>query len=264
MWSDALTPIRWCYRGLSLLLVIAVVLLPVVVLQGRLGQARVAGGRSLAERSLMTWSQLVCRVFGLKPDVRGELSPGPVLVVSNHISWMDIQLLHSAGAMSFVGKAEIASWPVLGFLAARGGTIFHRRGSHDSSAGAAGSMLARLKSGGRVAIFPEGGILPGEAISRFHARLFKVAVEADCPVQPAMLRYLRDGRRDPDVRFMRGESFVVNAIRLLGRPACRAQLRFLPAFVTDDRPRRALALAAESVVKQAYDGPVNDPGAQVD
>ena len=57
-------------------------------------------------------------------------------------------------------------------------------------------MASRLKSGRRVAIFPEGGIVPGTAIRVFHARLFRAAVEADCPVQPVMIRYMTNGQKN--------------------------------------------------------------------
>lgn len=256
MWTDILTPVRWICRGVLLLLLCLVGLAPTVLLQGAFGQSRQWRGRSLAERALMVFSGGACRVFGLRPRVRGELAPGPVLVVANHIAWLDIELLHASGAMSFVGKAEIARWPLLGFLAASGGTIFHHRGSHDSAAGAAGAMVEKLDKGGRVAIFPEGGILPGEDIKRFHARMFKVAVEADCRVQPVMIRYVRKGRRDPGTTFLRGENFVTNTIRLLGRPACDAELTFLAPFETGECSRRELAAMAEARIRAAYEAPV--------
>lgn len=252
MWTDALTPLRWCYRGLLLLLQSTVFLVPTVLLQGRVGHAVVLGGRSLAERVLNSWSGFTCRVFGIRTEVFGEPLTGPVLIVANHISWADIQALHSVAAMSFVGKAEIAEWPLMGYLASKGKTIYHRRGSHDSANGVVEQMLARLADGGRVAIFPEGGILPGDHIKRFHARMFKVAVESGCPIQPVMIRYVRKGKVDPDVTFLAGENFVQNIVRLMGRPTCTAQLWFLPSFAPHNQPRRMLAARAEEAVKQAF------------
>lgn len=262
MWTDFLTPWRWCYRGVLLLLQSTVFLVPTVFLQGRLGQSMVIGDRSLAEHALNTWSGFTCRVFGIMPQVSGKPLDGPVLLVANHISWADIQALHSVAEMSFVGKAEIAEWPLMGYLASKGKTIYHRRGNHDSAEGVVAQMLLRLKEGGRVAIFPEGGILPGAHIKRFHARMFKVAVEAGCPIQPVMIRYVRDGRRDPDMTFLRGENFVQNILRLMGRPASVAELKFLPAFEPRDLPRRELAGEAEHAVRAAYDQPVDEYGVQ--
>ena len=261
MWFDALTPVRWLYRGALFLFQSTVFLVIAVSMQSAFGRAFSVRGRTLAEWVLNCWSNLTCRAFGIVPDVQGRPLDGPVLLVANHLSWADIQALHSVAEMSFVAKAEIARWPVFGFLASRGGTIYHQRGSHDSAHGAAAQMLEKLEEGGRVAIFPEGGILPGSQVKRFHARLFKVAVEAGCPVQPTMIRYVRDGRRDDEVTFLGEENFLQNLLRLMGRPACRVEVRFLDAFETGDRPRRELAARAEAAVREAYDEPVAIEGA---
>jgi 1-acyl-sn-glycerol-3-phosphate acyltransferase len=176
--------------------------------------------------------------------------------VANHISWLDIMALHSVAAMGFVAKAEIKSWPFLGFLATTGGTLYHRRGSHDSSTGVMAALLQRLGQGGRVAVFPEGGILPGEEIKRFHARMFAVVVEADCPVQPVMLRYLRAGKRDPQLTFLQDEGFAGNILRLMGRPACQVEMVCMEPFAVTGRPRRELAEQAFEMITAAYQAPV--------
>ena len=258
MWTDALTPVRILLRGIGLLLLCLVWLLPTVICQGAAGQAIHVGRRTLAEFMLNAWSGMLSRVFGVRPRVTGLPLAGPVLLVANHISWLDIIALHSVAAMSFVAKAEIEEWPLAGFLATRGATIYHRRGDHDSASGVVAQMVAKLESGGRVAIFAEGGILPGEQIKRFHARLFKVAVEVDCPVQPVMIRYLRKGRRDPELTFLRGESFGVNLLRLLGRPRSIADLRFLEPFAASGRQRRDLAEQAQRAVENAYSNPTDE------
>lgn len=256
MWTDFLTPLRFVLRGL-LLLALLLFLLPFTVLcQSPWAARRQRAGRGLDERALNFWSRSLLRVFGVRTLVRGSAAPGPLLLVANHISWLDIVALHSVAAMGFVAKAEIRDWHFFGFLATRGGTIYHRRGSHDSSAGVMHAMLERLRAGGRVAVFPEGGILPGEHISPFHARMFAVAVEADCPVQAVMIRFLRDGRRDPGVTFLGGEDFMGNILRLLGRPACQVELVFMPPFAVAGRSRRELADQAYALINAAYEAPV--------
>lgn len=251
MWTDALTPLRWAYRGVMFLLLL-ICTLPVVLCQYRPLATLPAFGRTLAERALNAWAGFALRVFGIRRQVHGRPLDGPVLIVANHVSWLDIQLLHSVAAMSFVAKAEIRGWPLAGFLASSGGTVYHRRGSHDSASGAVAQLLAKLAAGGRAAIFPEGGILPGDGISRFHARMFRVAVEAACPVQPVMIRYLRDGRIDPQASFIQGESFAASILRMMGRPPCLGEVHFLEPFEVGERPRRALAEQAQAMVEAAY------------
>ena len=97
-------------------------------------------GRTLDARMADWWGRNLCRIFGLRVQVSGTVPPGPQLVVANHISWMDIPLLFSVAPLSFVSKAEIEQWPVIGFIAKSGNTVFHRRGSHDSSHGVAAAM----------------------------------------------------------------------------------------------------------------------------
>lgn len=211
------------------------------------------GGKPLIDVSETLWSRAVCRVFGLRLVVRGEVGAGPLLVVANHISWIDITVIRSVARMGFVSKAEIDDWPVIGYLARIGGTVFHQRGSHDSASGVADVMAKRLREGGNVAIFPEGGILPGPGIKRFHGRMFAAAIDTASPVQPVMLRYMRDGRHVHDVTFIRGEHFVGNLFRLLRQKSCMAEVVVLPLIDSTGKQRRPLAAEAEEAVRTAFD-----------
>ena len=107
MWTDFLTPLRILLRGLALLLIL-LTLMPVTVLcQSPWAARRKRGGRGLDERSLGFWSRCLLRVFGVRLLQRGAVVDGPLLVVANHISWLDIMALHGVAAMGFVAKAEI-------------------------------------------------------------------------------------------------------------------------------------------------------------
>lgn len=211
-----------------------------------------ASGPSVNETMQAWWAGMVCRIFGLRRRVRGAFQPGPHLVAANHVSWLDIQLLHSLSTMGFVAKSEIERWPLAGRLARAGDTVFHRRGSHDSSRGVVAVMMERLRAGRKVAIFAEGGILPGPGIKRFHARLFAAAVESGAWVQPVMLRYLRDGAIDEDMTFRPGESFLTNFFRLLARPPCIAEVWILPRFRPEGLKRRDVAQRAQAEIELAY------------
>lgn len=261
MWTDALSPLRWLLRGSAFALHATLGVVPAVLSQGRLGQAIRIGDRSLALILLNWWSGWTCRLFGLRPTIYGKPLDGPVLLVANHLSWADIQALHSVASMSFVAKAEISRWPIMRTLANAGGTIYHQRGSQDSQHGALAQVMQRLQDGGRVAVFPEGGIFGGTEVKRFHARMFKVAQDSGCPVQPVMIRYVHDGQQDPEVTFLPGENFLLNLIRLMGRPSSIAEVAFLEPFEPGDLPRKALASRAETAVRDAYASPPGAPPA---
>jgi 1-acyl-sn-glycerol-3-phosphate acyltransferase len=248
--------LRFAFRGLLFILFMLFLLGPSLLLVHHyrgLGSAR---GAHKADRGAVRLANRLAWFFGIRVRVTGEPQGGPVLIVANHISWLDIPVLHSACAMGFVGKAEIESWPVFRSIARVGGTIFHQRGNHDSAADVTASMVQRLSQGRAVAIFPEGGIQAGAPIRVFHARMFKAAVDVGCPVQPVRVRYVRQGRIDKDVSFRVGESMSMNLCRQLARPKTVAEVHFLPVISAVDQPRRALAECARAAVVSSYASPM--------
>jgi 1-acyl-sn-glycerol-3-phosphate acyltransferase len=213
--------------------------------------------RQLDEFMLNWWTGMVFRGFGIKVAVTGSAIPGPVLIVSNHISWLDILALHSTVKLGFVSKAEVAHWPFIGFLARLSDTVFHERGSDNSSTNVTTVMVNRLNEGGRIGIFPEGGIWPGDTVKVFHARLLKAAVEVPCPIQPAMIRYVRNGQRDADITFREGENFVMNFLRLLGHPSCVCEVVYLEPILVAESARKDLATQARAAILDAYEAQVS-------
>lgn len=248
---------RLVYR-IPFLLLHLVIGTPVTVLcQGPRSRSIQVAGEPFAEVLSCWWSRVICRIFGIRRRLVGEFAPGAQLIVANHISWIDIPFLHSFAAMGFVAKAEIDAWPLLGTVARAGGSVFHQRGNHDSASGVAAQMILRLQEDRRVAIFPEGGILPGHGVKLFHARLFAAAIEAGKPVQPVMLRYVRDGARYDDITFLPGESFLVNFMRLLMQKSCVGELHVLPLIPSEGRQRRQLAGESEAAVRAAFDSEIH-------
>ena len=192
--------LRFIFRTSKLLLYFALWFFPCMWLVNHYRRSESANAEAKADKWAVHIANSLCWVFGIDIKVLGSVAPAPVLIAANHLSWLDIITIHSACAMGFVAKAEIDNWLLFGFIARTGGTIFHRRGSHDSANGVATLMVERLKQGRRVAIFPEGGIAVGNNQVRvFHARMFKAAVDADCPVQPVMVRYMGKNGRDDDI-----------------------------------------------------------------
>ncbi|MBW3550054.1 MAG: 1-acyl-sn-glycerol-3-phosphate acyltransferase [Proteobacteria bacterium] len=208
------------------------------------------GAESLEHRVIRAWSAGLMRVFGFRLRRVGTPLPGAAMFVANHVSWVDISVLHSQRMMGFVAKHEISNWPLVGWLAVRGETIFHLRGSTESLGGVLHEMLARLRGGRSVGVFPEGGARGGGEIGPFHARIFMAAVDAGVPVQPVALRYGERGAAQRVVAFGRGESFVANIIRLLGEPARVAEVHFLaPIGPGETEGRRRIAdLARQRIV----------------
>ena len=241
---------RYLYR-VPLLLWHIIVQLPLAMLLTTPLTARLrAGGESLEHRVIRAWSAGLMRVFGFRLRRVGVPLSGATMFVANHVSWIDIETLHSQRMMGFVAKREIQSWPVVGWLAQRGETIFHARGSTESLGGVLHEMLTRLRDGRSVGVFPEGGTRGGREIGPFHARIFLAAVEAGVPVQPVALRYGEDGAAQHVVAFQPRESFFANFLRLLGEPARVAEVHFLEPITPGeaDGRRRIAELARSRII----------------
>lgn len=236
-------PWRRLWR-LPALLVHLVLMLPLVVVLVLLNPvtARLRpGGERLDHVAIRLWSAALVRIFGLRVRRFGHPLPGAVLLVANHVSWLDIELVHSQCVASFVAKAEIARWPLIGWIVGRAGTIYHSRGSGDSLHGVMHLMRKRLQSGHSVAVFPEGRATRGEAVEKFHARIFQPAVLAGVPAQPVALRYGHGGDAQTVVAFAPGETMVSNFLRLLGEPGRAAEIHFLEPVIADEGGRRRMA-----------------------
>lgn len=225
--------------------------LPIVLLllAPPLAGLRIDGTR-IDHRAIRAWSGGLLRVFGFRVARSGVPLQGPVLFVANHASWVDIVVLHSQRTMGLVAKREIAAWPLVGWLARRSGTIFHQRGSQESLGGVLHEMLARLRAGRAVGVFPEGRTRDGREVGPFHARIFLAAVEAGVPVQPVALCYGRGACAQTIVAFQPRENFLGNFLRLIGEPARVLEARFLAPILpgdTDGR-RRIAEIARERIV----------------
>lgn len=245
---DRMRPLRYLWRVPLLLahVVFAIVICAFVLSWA--GGVMKNGREPFAHRTIRLWSNLLLKVFGFTVHRRGVALHDPVLFVANHTSWLDIVLLHSQRAACFVAKAEIARWPLVGWMAARGGTIFHRRGNNHSLASVMAVMVERLREGRAVAVFPEGGTGHNGVLRVFHARIFQAALDAEVPVQPVALRFARQGRRVIDAGFREGESFMGNFLRLLGDPPLDVEVHFLePVAVSADGRRRMAETARERI-----------------
>ena len=254
---DLLRPLRYLWR-VPLLLIYAVlaILLCGLVLSWNRERVMHDGHEPFPHRLIRLWSVGLLRVFGLRAVRVGQPLADPVLFVANHTSWIDIELLHSQRAACFVAKAEIAGWPLLGWLAASGGTIFHRRGNNHSLAAVMQVMVERLRAGHSVAVFPEGGTGYHGVLRVFHARIFQAALDAEVAVQPVALRFARDGRRVTDAGFREDESFGSNVLRLLGEPPMDAEVHFLtPVPASPDARRRMAELSRERIAAALEDQP---------
>lgn len=216
-------------------------------------------GEAGRARLVRRWSVKLlglCRVKVQVIDAAAGAAPTHALIVANHISWLDIFVINSWHPCRFVAKADIRGWPLLGWLCARAGTIFIERGSLRAVRRIYEGLVHRLQAGERVAFFPEGTTSEQGSVLPFHSNLFESAVEAQVPVQPFALRYLRvdGGGFHPAVTFIGDMSFVESLIVILKGGSIRAELVRLPVIETAGGHRRELAQAAHDAIAAELQG----------
>lgn len=245
-------PWRYLYR-LPALLAMCVVGLPLLLLALVPGIRDIpVAGRPLGGRVQRRYGRMLVAVLGMRLRVIGELPAPPYLVVSNHISWFDIPLLHALEPMWLVSKASIRDWPLVGGVARAVGTIFIERGNEDSRRRAGRRMTALLKRGNLVGVFPEAGIQPERGVGRFHARMLGPAVRAGVPVLPVAIRYWRDGDVHEERVFGPGTSFLGLLFSMLARPACEGQVIIGRPLPTTGAGRSELARQAQTQCTGMY------------
>jgi len=188
------------------------------------------------------WMRQGCRVLGLDIQTRGVVSSGAVMMVANHISWLDIVGLAASSPVTFVSKSDLKSWPIVGMLARFSGTVFIRRGSLFSMHDTLTSLVDILELGRKTIFFPEGTTTTGETVKTFHSGLFETASIANCRVQPVAIRYYREGQQDRIISpYIDDDHFLMHLWRLLLKGGVSLHLDFLDEIQTEKNNRREVA-----------------------
>lgn len=186
---------------------------------------------ALVKKTKQWWLARIPEILGMQISVNGALPRHddlPLLLVSNHVSWIDIPLIGGVTPTCFISKAEVARWPVIGTLAAKAGTLFIRRGSGDTDAVAL-TMADTLKQRRSILFFPEGTTTDGSTLKRLHTKLFKVCQHHPVTVQPVVIRYWTLAGENP-VPFIGDDEFTRHLWNMMGHPQLFAAIEVLPRF----------------------------------
>lgn len=196
------------------------------------------------------WMRGLCRLLGVRRIVHGPLPATGGLITSNHISWLDIPVVLATVPGTFISKGEVAHWPLIGWLARRGGTLFVQRGQGEATLAVANTMTHHLADGRTLVLFPEGTTTVGGAPRHFYPRLFQAPIRAARPVWPLALHYPHpqgDGCH-PRVPYVGDDQFLPHGWRLLGEAGITVHLHFTAPLEAAGQPRRKLADAAHAAV----------------
>ncbi len=200
------------------------------------------------------WHERLLQILGVQVEVEGEL-PSSALLVANHVSWLDIEVLGALSHTRFLSKQEVREWPVVGWLAAAAGTLFIKRGG-GQAASIAEMISQHIDERRLLTLFPEGTTTDGTDVRPFFSRLFGAAVETRATVVPVCLRYHVDGAPDPIAPYIDDQSLVENILGLVQRAETHVQVSFLPALEIADKSRKALAEEARQAIRTALLSPI--------
>ena len=154
-------------------------MLPVVFVLALVQAIALRFAPALSRRVPIWINRIILLALGVRLHVRGEPDERrPLLVVANHVSWLDIPVLFALAPVRFVAKSEVADWPVIGWMARLARTVFIERGNHGTVRSKAREVRDALRAGDLVVIFPEGTTSDGNRILFFKSGLLGAVREA--------------------------------------------------------------------------------------
>ena len=198
------------------------------------------------EARVQVWATQLLRIWGIALEVRGQpVISGPTLLVSNHISWLDILVIHATRHCRFVSKSELREWPLIGTLATGAGTLYIERENRKDAKRMVNEMAHALKAGDVLAVFPEGTTGDGMGLLPFHANLIQSAIDADAPIQPLALQFVDTQTNDISMaaRFVGEDTLAGSVWRTLNAHHLKAVVQFGEIQNANGRSRREWAAA---------------------
>lgn len=212
------------------------------------------GGIRRVTWAVRLWGRGLCWIVGLRIRVVGALPPALScgLIVSNHLSYLDV-LLHAAMCPArFAPKAEIAWWPVLGWYLALSRPIWVNRKSRQQSGRTMRQFAETLAHGIALIVYPEGTSTDGRhGLLPFKSTPFEAATANAAAIQPVLIRYLEPVGRPPVCWF--GDAPLCSHVwQVLGFSRIEAEIRFLPPVPSAGRDRKTLAVELHALMEQAY------------
>jgi 1-acyl-sn-glycerol-3-phosphate acyltransferase len=193
---------------------------------------------------VQVWAATMLRRLSIQLVVHGNAAAqGPVLLASNHISWLDIVVIHAARHCRFISKSDVKAWPLVGMLATGAGTLYIERESRRDAMRVVHHMAERLRAGDILAVFPEGTTGDGLEVLPFHANLLQAAISADAPIQPIALHFSdrTTGAYSLAPCYIGDDTLVASVWRTLCAGNLQAQVHFGDVQIANGRDRRAWA-----------------------
>lgn len=212
-------------------------------------------GAGIRRCILQSWSAELLRILNVRIEIAHDdplraLPRG--LIVTNHISWLDVFVLNAVVPMRFVAKSEVRRWPIIGWLCARAQTLFIERGKARSAARINVRLVELLRRGESLAIFPEGTTTDGANVAHFHPSLLQPAIDAGAQVHPIAIRYQDDGgAHSTAAAYIDDLSFGASMWSILSTPVLHVRLIATAPLDACGMDRRSLAWMSHERISAA-------------
>jgi lyso-ornithine lipid O-acyltransferase len=226
-------------------------------------------GKTLSARERANWLQdaacAALKRIGMEVVAEGD-PPLHGLVVSNHLSYLDVLAYASILPCVFVAKRQVREWPVFGTFATMAGTIYVDRERRAGNGGAVTQMEEALAAGVPVMLFPEGTSSDGAQVLRFHSRFFEPAMRTHAAVTAAAIGYASSTAGEARLAYHGADVFAPHLVRTLGQRQLEARVVFAAGGKRyGDRKEAARATQAEvELLRSVFAGrsatqPATDP-----
>ncbi len=203
------------------------------------------GKTNHAERAAWShrWARQFVRCLNIQPSFSGE-PPMSGILTANHLGYLDILLLAARQPVVFVSKSEVRNWPIIGWLAICGGTLFVNRQRKSDVAALGPAFAPVINAGAVLVLFPEGTSTGGDRVLPFMPSLLEPAAQNGWAISPAWIGYsLNEGSVADEVAYWRDMTFLPHFVNLLSKSEIRARVVYSPSMPSGlDRKRLAKRL----------------------
>lgn len=205
---------------------------------------------------LRTWGKLCCWILGIKLEIRGEPPTPPFLLVSNHLSYVDIFVLFSQLRCLFVAKSDVKTWPLIGFIVKTCGILFIDRQRKRDVPRVNDLISKNINENQGIILFPEGTTSPGYDILPFRTSLLEFPASQNFPVSYAAISYASDERDGYSVYktvcWWDDAPFLSHFFKLLKMKRFKAIVQFGNESI-NDKDRKRLAENLHQHIKRAFE-----------
>lgn len=208
--------------------------------------------RRLTETERAAWLHRWCvrglRALEVSVQYEGSL-PASGLLVSNHLSYLDILVFSSILPCVFVSKSEVRNWPVFGWLARLAGTVFIDRGRRGDTVRVNAELAEAFSERDVVVLFPEGTSSDGSRVLRFHSSLFQPAIDAGQPITAAHIAYtMRHGDPATEICYWGDMTLAPHFFKFLSHGGASARVHFSTSAKTFTERKAAASATWQEVV----------------